>query len=398
VLLPWRFQEVGVDGRSLEVRVTYGGCQSNPRATALETAYAIRVHVTVQVPRDSAHAICPAIAVFAERRVSLRKAVAGRPISGAKEEHERNVVSSIRANGPRVPRLTGLFPGDALRVARNLGFTTSVVQEVGIATPAEVISQLPAPGQRMFAPHARTRDVLRRSRRMVLATGAAGAGQTTRDLAGQTRALAFTRAVNLHMGDAAGFTVAIGAERETTSRPGSTAAQEAACFGGPDPRAILVDRESPWLGRPRQSISSSVELWPNAELARHAAAAEYGHGAIACERTRIARAEREADNPHSPDPAFSLHTHTTLTRLALDVRGIVHVYATRTVEDDKSVTTEDGRHLHHRRDRLALVVGRAVVSLYAENCSTRLERRLLGLLSRRARGASRLAIHATRVG
>jgi hypothetical protein len=217
--IPWRFQEVGVDGRSLEVTFGYGGCQTDPRGTALETAYAIRLHVTVQAPVSSAHALCPAIAASGELRVSLRRAVAGRPISGAKEAPPRKVISSSRANGPLVPRLTGLFPGDALRVARGLGFATSVVQEAGIATPAEVISQIPAPGQRMFALHASTRDVLRRSRRMVLATGAAGAGQTTRDLAGQARALAFARAVNLRIGDAAGFTAAIGAERETTFRP-----------------------------------------------------------------------------------------------------------------------------------------------------------------------------------
>jgi hypothetical protein len=118
---------------------------------------------------------------------------------------------------------------------------------------------------------------------------------------------------------------------------------------------------------------------------------------VECERIRIARSEHEADDPHSRDPAFSLHVHTRVAKLALDASGVAHVHATRTIEDDKSVTTQDGHHLHAGRDRLAFVMGRAVVSLYALNCSPRPERRLLELLGSRARGASRLALHVAPV-
>jgi hypothetical protein len=176
VPIPWGFQEVGADGRSLELTVVFGGCQHNPRATALETAHAIRLRVTVEAPPPSAHAICLSMALFRELRVPLRQPVGGRPISGAKEERGGNVVATIRAHGPLAPRLTGLYPGDALRFARSLGFATSIVQEASSATAAEVIRQDPAAGQRTFAPRARTKDVLRRRRRMVLTTGAARSG------------------------------------------------------------------------------------------------------------------------------------------------------------------------------------------------------------------------------
>jgi hypothetical protein len=222
----------------------------------------------------------------------------------------------------------------------------------------------------------------------------AGCSTTThqRDLPlSRPQASALTRAVNLHAGDAPGFTVAIGGERETTFTPGSTYVHEAECEGGPDPRLMVLYRESPFFGMAGSRAISSVSVWPSAALAKRTAAAETSAEPTACLRREERRKAAEADS--SIDPGFYIKGgHRTFSKLSFPLDDVADSYGTRTLESNGSITLPDGRHLNgrtERTDRLAFAVGPVVVGLYALNVSPALERKLLALLLRRARATVR---------
>jgi hypothetical protein len=159
----WALTEAGTDGRSLEVAVGFGGCQSSPRAKAIETTRAIIVGVTIKAPRPSVQADCLSMAQLDVMRVPLREPIHGRPISGAREARPGRAVY-----GPLVPRLTGLSPGEALDIAKRLGYKTRLVAPDRAASASEVIRQTPAAGTPLLKPHAPDAPLVLRSRTMVL--------------------------------------------------------------------------------------------------------------------------------------------------------------------------------------------------------------------------------------
>jgi hypothetical protein len=204
------------------------------------------------------------------------------------------------------------------------------------------------------------------------------------------QALALARAVNLHAGDAPGFTAAIGAERETTFTPGSTSVHEAECEGGSDPRLMVLDRESPWFSTAGSRAISSVQVWPSAALAKRAAAAENSAEPTACVSREERREKEAAEADSSVDPYFYIQGgDRTFSKLSFPLDDVADSYGTRTLDSNRSITYLDGQHLNDRADRLAFVVGPVVVGLYALNESPALERNLLALLLKRARARVR---------
>jgi hypothetical protein len=131
----WSLVQVGPDQRSVEVSVRYGGCEGDPVGTATEAANSIRIKVTVESPTDP-HAVCPAIARIRDIAVPLKARLAGRRIDEAAMEPSA-----------RVPRLVGLAPADANRLALADGLFRVRTRRVHAHVPRPVVrEQSPAAG------------------------------------------------------------------------------------------------------------------------------------------------------------------------------------------------------------------------------------------------------------
>jgi hypothetical protein len=113
---PWVVLSVSADGRVLHLQAVGGGCGTDPRTIATETASAVTVHVQQRVAVDAAVG-CPAVARIDELRVRLSAPIAGRALIGQSLRE-----AQLRPEqGLRVPRVVGLRAEDAAFALRAQG-------------------------------------------------------------------------------------------------------------------------------------------------------------------------------------------------------------------------------------------------------------------------------------
>lgn len=176
---PWSLVGTADAGRSLVVRYGgFGGCETEPVATATEGDRAITVAVTSTVPTPERPIACPAIAhTPGNLTVRLTKSVAGRRIVGAKRLPATPFSTAPFPSGTEnparlvVPDVRGLRALDARRALCAAGFASRSAGRSPASTP--VRSTDPRAGHRTARP---TAAVLARRTSVGSCTGSAWKG------------------------------------------------------------------------------------------------------------------------------------------------------------------------------------------------------------------------------
>lgn len=137
--MTWSLIQVARGERALEVEFRFGGCDQNAVGHVSEHPHGIAVTVTIE-SRQGGEIACPAIAGVGRLKVDLGAPLAGRRLLGTWSP------SGPEAPGGRaMPRLIGLAPGDARRMADRIGVARVRVSHGHRGLP-RVASQTPAPG------------------------------------------------------------------------------------------------------------------------------------------------------------------------------------------------------------------------------------------------------------
>lgn len=153
VRAPWAVASVDPDAKGLEVVIESGGCASDERAAATESAGIIRIRATRREP--DGNVACSLVLRLARVRVSLDEPLSGRPIEGLRRLPSGTLsprfVRRRDTNGLPlvfVPNVAGLSARDAVTVLNGMGFEPELK---GDPPSAEVVGTEPAAGQRVPA-------------------------------------------------------------------------------------------------------------------------------------------------------------------------------------------------------------------------------------------------------